>query len=49
MTINRKEIMKLAELQLKHRDNLFNADHRRVMIEKYGATEAEFVTVEDLQ
>jgi len=29
-------------------DNLFNADMRRLMIEKYGATSAEFTTIEEL-
>ena len=30
-------------------DNLFNADMRRLMIEKYGATSAEFTTIEELR
>ena len=29
-------------------DNLFNAEHRDVMIEKYGSTEAQFTTIEEL-
>lgn len=48
MTINQENIMKLSELILQNRDNLFNADHRRVMIKKYGATEAMFIKIEDL-
>ncbi len=48
MTINQANIMHLSELILKNRDNLFNADHRNLMIEKYGATEAQFIKIEDL-
>jgi len=36
-------------IQKQFRDNLFNADHRRLMIETYGTTEAEWITVEKLQ
>lgn len=30
-------------------DNLFNAEHRNIMIEKHGGTAASFVTLEELQ
>jgi hypothetical protein len=29
-------------------DNLFSANHRNAMVEQYGMTEAQFITVEDL-
>jgi hypothetical protein len=32
----------------KYMDNLFNADHRRAMQEKYNFTEAQVITVKEL-
>ena len=29
-------------------DNVFNANHRNLMIEKHGATEAQWLTIEEL-
>jgi hypothetical protein len=29
-------------------DNLFNAEHRDIMIERYGGTSAAFISIEDL-
>ena len=47
--MNKPEIMKnLTELRAKMQDNLFSANHRFHMVEKYGATGADWVTIEDL-
>ncbi len=45
---NERTTMEIAQAILKHRDNLFNANHRRLMIERFGATEAQFIKIEDL-
>jgi non-ribosomal peptide synthetase component F len=36
------------KIQKQSFDNLFNADHRNAMLEKYGYTEAQTVTIEEL-
>jgi len=36
------------ELQDRVFDNLFNAEHRQIMIDRYGYTEAQTITIEEL-
>jgi Fe-S cluster biosynthesis and repair protein YggX len=31
-----------------NRDNIFNADHRRAMLARYGYTDAQIIKVQDL-
>lgn len=38
----------LMQIVLKNHDNLFNANHRTAMINKYGYTDGMSVTIEDL-
>lgn len=40
---------KMLTSRYSSRDNLFSANHRTAMIKKYGYTEAEFVSVEELE
>ena len=43
-----KEMQKINEIMYNSRDNLFSANHRNAMIQKYGYTEAERIKIEDL-
>jgi hypothetical protein len=40
--------MTLKQFKAQVQDNVFNADHRNAMIEKYGYTEAMRLKIEDL-
>lgn len=43
-----ENICQTMRLMENAKDNLFNANHRNLMLQKYGYTEAMRVTVEDL-
>jgi len=38
----------LTNMTNQNYDNLFNAEHRDIMIRKHGATEAQWITLEEL-
>ena len=55
MTLEQLGVMPLTDLlalqttiMAQSRDNVFSANHRNAMIQKYGYTEAMRVTIEDL-
>ena len=39
---------RLQEAQVSGRDNLFSANHRAAMIRQHGATQAQWITIEEL-
>lgn len=39
----------MSKLSAQGRDNLFSANHRNRMIEQHRATEAQWVTIEELE
>ena len=43
-----KVVLKEISIREKLRQTLFDADHRNMMIDRYGMTEAETVTIEEL-
>ena len=42
-------LLQAQKVGQQNKQNLFDADHRNRMIEKYGSTEADFVNIENLQ
>lgn len=43
-----EEILKITNQNYHFKDNIFSANHRNAMIQKYGYTWAEWLTINDL-